>query len=123
MLIADTYNHKIKQLDPAARSVKTLFGTGKPGQTDGTSPSFYEPGGLSVANNKLYVADTNNHAVRVVDLKTKETSTLRIKGLEPPAALAAVAATDSEAGPNSEEIKYWPRNACAQTRTVLWWFK
>ena len=104
LLIADTYNHKIKQLDPAARSVKTLFGTGKPGQTDGTSPSLYEPGGLSGANNKLYVADTNNHAVRVVDLKTKEILTLRIKGLEPPAALATVAATDSDSGPNSEEI-------------------
>jgi thiol-disulfide isomerase/thioredoxin len=104
VLIADTYNHKIKQLDPAARSVKTLFGTGKPGQTDGNSPSLYEPGGLSVADNKLYVADTNNHAVRVVDLKTREVSTLRIKGLEPPAALATVAATDSDAGPNSEEI-------------------
>ena len=43
--------------------------------------SFYEPGGLTVANGKLYVADTNNHAVRVVDLKTKQTSTLNIKGL------------------------------------------
>jgi len=104
VLIADTYNHKIKQLDPAARSVKTLFGTGKPGQTDGASPSLYEPGGLSVADNKLYVADTNNHAVRVVDLKTKEIRTLRIKGLEPPAALATVASTDSDTGPNSEEI-------------------
>ncbi|MCM3903176.1 MAG: redoxin domain-containing protein [Pyrinomonadaceae bacterium] len=104
VLIADTYNHKIKQLDPAARSVKTLFGTGKPGQTDCNSPSLYEPGGLSVANNKLYIADTNNHAVRVVDLKTKEISTLRIKGLEPPAGLATVAAMDADAGPNSEEI-------------------
>jgi DNA-binding beta-propeller fold protein YncE len=104
VLIADTYNHKIKQLDPATGSVKTLFGTGRAGQNDGKSPSLYEPGGLSVAANKLYVADTNNHAVRVVDLKTKETSTLRIQGLEPPAALATMAATDSDTGPNSEEI-------------------
>jgi thiol-disulfide isomerase/thioredoxin len=109
VLIADTYNHKIKQLDPAARSVKTLFGTGKPGQTDGNSPSLYEPGGLSVANNKLFIADTNNHAVRVVDLKTKEISTLRIKGLEPPAALATVAGTEADAGPNSEEIILTPQ--------------
>jgi DNA-binding beta-propeller fold protein YncE len=104
VLIADTYNHKIKQLDPATRAVKTLFGTGKPGQTDGTSPSLYEPGGLSAANGKLYVADTNNHAVRVIDLKTKGVSTLRIKGLEPPVSLTAVVATDSDTGPNSEEI-------------------
>ncbi|HYG82619.1 MAG TPA: thioredoxin-like domain-containing protein, partial [Pyrinomonadaceae bacterium] len=61
ILIADTYNHKIKQLDPRDGSVKTLFGTGKPGQSDGAQASFYEPGGLSVARGKLYVADTNNH--------------------------------------------------------------
>src|SRR4030095_7547052 len=84
VLIADTYNHKIKELDPQHQQVKTLFGTGKPGQVDGPSPSFYEPGGLSVANGKLYVADTNNHAIRVVDLKARETKTLRINGLVPP---------------------------------------
>ena len=76
LLIADTYNHKIKELDPQTRTVKTLFGTGKRGQADGKAPSFYEPAGLSVANGKLYIADANNHAIRVVDLKTKETSTL-----------------------------------------------
>src|SRR5215203_6161811 len=41
VLIADTYNHKIKQLDPKRESVMSLFGTGKHGQTDGASPSFY----------------------------------------------------------------------------------
>src|SRR5205807_8101239 len=71
LLIADTYNHKIKLLDPAERRVKLFAGARKPGQLDGAKPSFYEPGGLSVASDKLYVADTNNHAIRVVDLKTK----------------------------------------------------
>jgi thiol-disulfide isomerase/thioredoxin len=104
ILIADTYNHKIKELDPQTRSVKSLFGMGKPGQVDGTSPSFYEPGGLSVANNRLYIADTNNHAVRVVELKTGETSTLQIKGLQPPASGNVDLAKD-EIAPNSEEVK------------------
>jgi hypothetical protein len=45
ILIADTYNHKIKELDPQSRAVKTFLGTGKPGQTDGAAPAFYEPGG------------------------------------------------------------------------------
>jgi thiol-disulfide isomerase/thioredoxin len=101
LLIADTYNHKIKLLDPAARSVKSFAGTGKPGQADGSRPSFYEPGGLAVAGDKLYVADTNNHAIRVVDLKTKETKTLPIKGLQPPVANQTAASTD--APPNAEE--------------------
>jgi sugar lactone lactonase YvrE len=104
VLIADTYNHKIKQLDPVARSVKTLLGTGKPGQADGASPSFYEPGGLAVANNNLYIADTNNHAIRVLDLKTKAAATLKIKGLEPPASPIVAAETETDAGPNSEEL-------------------
>lgn len=107
LMIADTYNHKIKVLDPVARSVKTFAGAGKPGQADGARPSFYEPGGLSVAGDKLYVADTNNHAVRVVNLKTKETQTLQLKGLQPPASNQTSA--DVEVAPNAEEIKLAPQ--------------
>jgi thiol-disulfide isomerase/thioredoxin len=84
VLIADTYNHKIKMLDASNKIVKTFLGTGKSGQTDGANAAFYEPGGISIASGKLFVADTNNHAIRVVDLKTKETSTLKIEGLKPP---------------------------------------
>jgi hypothetical protein len=103
LLIADTYNHKIKQLDPETLEVKSLFGTGKPGQSDGSTASFYEPGGLSIANGKLYVADTNNHAIRVVDLKTKSAVTLKINGLAPP--LAAEHVSENGPAPNTEEIK------------------
>jgi DNA-binding beta-propeller fold protein YncE len=84
VLIADTYNDKIKLLNPEKRTVETFIGTGKSGQTDGKNPTFYEPGGISVAGDILFVADTNNHAIRVVNLKTKETSTLKIEGLKPP---------------------------------------
>jgi DNA-binding beta-propeller fold protein YncE len=103
LLIADTYNHKIKEIDPKAEKASTLFGTGKPGQSDGASPSFYEPAGLALANETLYVADTNNHAIRVIDLKTKRASTLRITGLTPPA--KNMQALESATGPNAEEIK------------------
>ena len=102
VLIADTYNHKIKLLDPAARSVKTFLGTGKSGQADGKAPTFYEPAGLSVADGRLYVADTNNHAIRVVDLRSKTVSTLRIEGLTPP--VETVTETGDFA-PNLKEIK------------------
>jgi thiol-disulfide isomerase/thioredoxin len=108
LLIADTYNHRIKLLDPGARSVKHFVGSGKPGQFDGARASFYEPGGLSVAGDRLYVADTNNHAIRVVDLKTKETKTLPIKGLKPPAANQATAA-NTDIAPNAKEIKLAPQ--------------
>ena len=40
--------------------------------------AFYEPGGLSVADGRIYVADTNNHAVRVIDIATGAVSTLNV---------------------------------------------
>ena len=80
--VADTYNHKIKIINPVDTTCITFSGDGHAGFTDGKEPRFYEPGGLSFDNDKLYVADTNNHAIRVVDMKTKEVSTLQIKGLK-----------------------------------------
>jgi thiol-disulfide isomerase/thioredoxin len=108
LLIADTYNHKVKELDVQSRMVETFVGTGKPGQADGVAASLYEPGGLSVAADKLYVADTNNHAIRVVDLRTKETKTLQIRGLQPPV-LNQASSSNADIAPNAEEIKLAPQ--------------
>ena len=81
--VADTYNHKIKRVLPATRSAFTLLGTGEPGHRDGPGRQarFDEPSGLSIANGRLYIADTNNHCVRVADLDTGEVSTLELTGL------------------------------------------
>jgi len=73
VFIADTYNHKIKMLDPASGKVSTL------------ATGFHEPGGISIAGNTLFVADTNSHAIRTVDLGTRKVGTLTIQGLTPPA--------------------------------------
>ncbi len=84
LYVADTYNNKIKLIDDKTKLITTFAGTGKRGKGD--SPAeFDEPAGVSVANGKLYVADTNNHAIRVVDLQTRQVSTLAIPGLKPPA--------------------------------------
>jgi DNA-binding beta-propeller fold protein YncE len=80
---ADTYNNKIKVCDPTTRTVKTFAGDGKPGSQD-DPPRFYQPGGLSVAENSLYVADTNNHLIRVLDIKSGAVRTLEIAGLDAP---------------------------------------
>ena len=51
---------------------------------------FDEPAGLAYARDKLYVADTNNHRIRVIDLADgKKISTLEIARLTPPAPPAA----------------------------------
>ena len=117
VLIADTYNHKIKELDPKRQRVSSLLGTGKPGQVDGKDARFYEPAGLSIAGEKLYVADTNNHAIRVVDLKTRVTSTLKINGLMPPADTMSKQATD--VGPNADEVKLPTQSLRSGSNAVL----
>ena len=115
ILIADTYNHKIKILDATKRTVETFLGTGKSGQTDGAGATFYEPAGLSIADGKLYVADTNNHAIRVVDLKTKRVSTLKIAGLKPPIEIEAQVVS----APNSNEIKLETQTVAANADNSL----
>ncbi len=88
ILIADTYNHKIKMLDPASGMVTTIAGTGQPGHADGRAAraQFYEPGGISVAGHVVYIADTNIHAIRRIDLQSSTVSTLTFEGLASPAA-------------------------------------
>ncbi len=82
LYVADTYNNKIKRITAKDKSSQTFVGTGEGGLTDGERATFDEPAGVSVAFGKLYIADTNNHAIRVADLKTKRVETLQIKGLE-----------------------------------------
>jgi DNA-binding beta-propeller fold protein YncE len=81
LYVADTYNSKIKRIDPETGEATTFLG-GEPGWEDGTSPRFSEPGGIDVAGRTLYVADTNNDAVRMVDLDTGEAATLVLYGIE-----------------------------------------
>ncbi len=81
LIIADTYNSKLKVIDVATKSSTSLLG-GDAGFADGAQALFYEPGGLDYAGDTLYVADTNNHVIRLVDLATNEVSTLILKGIE-----------------------------------------
>ena len=83
LYITDTYNHKIKRVLPVTRSAFTVLGTGSPGHTDGAAgqAQFSEPSGISFANGKMYIADTNNHSIRVAEIESGEVSTLQIPGL------------------------------------------
>lgn len=82
LYVADTYNNKIKKVFPTTRAAMTYLGTGDGGWRDGEKPLFDEPGGLSIAGGKLYIADTNNHVIRVADLKTGLVTTMEVKGVE-----------------------------------------
>src|SRR5262249_22505088 len=89
LYVADTYNHRIKTIEPETRRAATFLGDGTPGHVDGPGARFFEPGGLSIAAGTLYVADTNNHATRVADLATRGVSTLALRGLPAPAPTSA----------------------------------
>ena len=78
LYVADTYNNKIKTVDPQTGETRAFVGVGQSGWRDGAEPLFDEPNGLSITSNKLYVADANNHAIRIVDLATKLVSTLKL---------------------------------------------
>ncbi|RMF95294.1 MAG: hypothetical protein D6741_11860, partial [Planctomycetota bacterium] len=82
--VADTYNDKIKVVDPASRTVLTIAGN-DPSQFRDSPARFNEPAGLTCGPDCLFVADTNNHVIRKVSLRPPhEITTFRVEGLTPP---------------------------------------
>lgn len=81
LFVADTYNSKIKILDPIARTVASFAGTAKGGYADGDlkTAQFFEPGGLAMIDDKLFVADVNNHRIRTIDLTSGKVGTLDVR--------------------------------------------
>ncbi|WAL58759.1 thioredoxin-like domain-containing protein [Thermocoleostomius sinensis] len=81
--IADTYNHKIKRVNTDSGDCQTILGDGLSGWLDGRGQTtrFAEPSGLSLAGEFLYIADTNNHAIRRVNLETLAVTTLSFPDL------------------------------------------
>jgi len=81
LYIADTYNHRIKMMTPGDAKVTSFAGTGESGHVDGPAKRarFYEPGGVSATSKTLFVADTNNHAIRTIRLADGVVETLNVR--------------------------------------------
>jgi DNA-binding beta-propeller fold protein YncE len=82
LFVADTYNNKIKVIDPSISACKTFLGNSKAGSANSPVPLFDEPADISCALGKLYIADTNNHIIRLADIRTSKVITLPLRGLE-----------------------------------------
>lgn len=83
VIAADTYNHKLKLIDPLSKRLEGWIGSGEAGLRDGrgAEASFSEPSGLALTRDgkTLYVADTNNHAIRVINTERAEVTTLQCR--------------------------------------------
>jgi hypothetical protein len=75
LFVADSYNSKIKRVDPATGVTKTLLG----GRDDKVVD---EPAGLAVVGTDLIVADTNHHRIlRVPGRGTGAPEPLTLRGM------------------------------------------
>lgn len=82
VLVADTYNHKIKRIRESEGTIATISG----------ELSLYEPGGISVRGSTLYIADTNHDRVMEFDLASGEWREFTLRGLRE---IESVSVTDS----------------------------
>ncbi|XP_037958619.1 NHL repeat-containing protein 2 [Teleopsis dalmanni] len=74
--IADTYNHKIKMVDPIASTIESLVVYNE----QGALHRFSEPASVCVdtSGEFLFVSDTNNHNIQYVNLQTMVTKTFHL---------------------------------------------
>ncbi len=96
LYVADTYNHRIKIIDSQANNSRVVAGNGEPGLTDGFggAAQLDEPSGLSGADGTLFIADTNNHRIRTLDIATGELTTLEFSNQQAAALLRRTAADE-----------------------------
>ena len=83
LFVADSYNHKLRTVDIESQETATWMGTGEPG-AGLDPPQFSEPGGVSIAGEFVFVADTNNHRICVANIAEQTMSVLTIDDLAPP---------------------------------------
>ncbi|GAB4144068.1 MAG: hypothetical protein Tsb009_15550 [Planctomycetaceae bacterium] len=77
LFISDSNHNRIVMSTLDGKLIDTI-GTGTIGQKDGSyaEASFDHPQGMALDGDTLYVADTENHLIRKIDLKNKTVSTL-----------------------------------------------
>ena len=84
LYVADNLNHLIRAINLMStnKTVSTIAGSGTAGHADGagTAARFRNPTGLAVSGTTLYVADSNNHRIRAIDLASMNKTVSTIAG-------------------------------------------
>jgi thiol-disulfide isomerase/thioredoxin len=77
LYIADSGRNRVLETYHDGK-IRRVFGGGTPGMLDGqeTEAMFSNPQGMVIVGDFLYVADTDNHAIRRIHLKSGEVMTL-----------------------------------------------
>jgi DNA-binding beta-propeller fold protein YncE len=83
LYIAMSGMHQIWSLSLATHTLEIFAGSGEEGLEDGASwnACFAQPSALSVVGHTLYVVDAGSSAIRAIDLKTRQVTTLAGRGL------------------------------------------
>ncbi len=78
--IADTYNHSIRKFSHKFQKIGKFSGKGKRGMETETirNARYNEPSDIIKVGDLFYVADTNNHLIRVIDTKDNKVGFLKI---------------------------------------------
>jgi streptogramin lyase len=96
LYVADSGHHRVLECDHAGRILRQ-FGTGRADLLDGPAETaaFRRPHGLCLQRGALYVADSGNHAIRRIDLRSGEVLTLLGSGQPGPTSPGLVPAPGS----------------------------
>ncbi len=76
--VADTGHNRVLEIDPVTGDVLAAYGSGTRGAQDGpgAQATFDAPQGLTYGAETLYVADTDNHLIRAIDLSSGGVTTI-----------------------------------------------
>ncbi len=87
LFISDSGNNRILRVElvsPDKGKITAVIGNGNNGLTDGVfeSAEFNKPQGMTLKESRLYVADTENHAIREIDLSAGTVKTVCGRGVQ-----------------------------------------
>ncbi len=86
LLLADTWNHRVRRIDAAFSTLETWAGTGEKGFSGDGGPAPQAKFGviiqiaLDAKGEHLYVADIENRRIRKIDVKTRVVQTVAGNG-------------------------------------------